>query len=330
MVFSRIIAIAAAVCGFALTAGNAAAQTDSYRVEANASHTTELTVCNPVVEVRLNGDDDTDLDYVIRNSRGEIVHSDYGLSDETVATLRRNPNLQCEDFTVVTTNLGNIWNLMDVSINTLLNNDGVEISTASYRVEANGVHRVDLSICNPQVRIDIAGDGDTDLDYVITNSRGQTAHSDYGLTDRTSAVIRRANGVECEEFDLTTTNLGGVYNLYQVSLTDLVLDRTVPVAVAGKPGEVVYGSNDGNNRDISIVNDTGETIMYLYWSNVAANDWGEDRLGSGVLAAGLNWNVTVDDASGACRFDFKARLASGREIERRNVDVCAVYTVQFN
>ncbi|QZH73811.1 MAG: hypothetical protein JY451_08455 [Erythrobacter sp.] len=330
MKFSRMIAIAVATLGFAFASGSVAAQTDSYRVEANATHTTELTVCNPVVEVRLNGDDDTDLDYVIRNSRGEIVHSDYGFSDETVATLRRRPGVECENFTVETRNLGNIWNLMDVSMNTLQNNDGASVSTASYRVEANGVHRVDLSICNPQVRIDIAGDGDTDLDYVITNSRGATAHSDYGLTDRTSAVLYRASGVECEEFDLTTTNLGGVYNLYQVSLTDLVYDSVAPVAASGKPGGVVLGSNDGNNRDVSIVNATGETIMYLYWSNVAASGWGEDRLGSGVLAAGQNWNVTVDDASGACRFDFKARLASGREIEQRNVDVCAVYTIQFN
>ena len=38
----------------------------------------------------------------------------------------------------------------------------------------------------------------------------------------------------------------------------------------------------------------------------------------------------VDDGSGACRFDFMARLPNGREIERRNVNVCAVWTVQFN
>lgn len=323
MNIKRLVALAVAGCGLAFASTGAQAQTDSYRVEANATHSLTLTICNPVVEVRLDGDDDTDLDFVIRNSRGQVVHSDYDYSDDTVATLRRRASSGCEDFTVETSNLGNVWNLMDVSMNTIESETGNPVSVGSYRAPANGTHNVDLSICNPQVRIEIAGDGDTDLDFVIRNSRGEVVHSDYDYTDQTSTTLRRRSGVECEDFTLETSNLGNVYNLYQVSLEDIVQDA--PATTNRR-----VGSGDGYNREIRVVNNTGETIMYLYWSNVAASDWGDDKLGSGVLSNGQDWNVTVDDGSGACRFDFMARLASGRQVEQRNVDVCSVFTVQFN
>lgn len=332
MKLSRLVAIAAAGCGLALASTNAQAQTDSFRVEANATHTTELTICNPVVEVILDGDGDTDLDFVITNDRGQVVHSDFDYSDDTTAILRRRASSGCEDFTVETTNLGNVWNLMDVTMNTLESQTGNPVSVASYRVEANAVHRVDLTICNPQVRIDIAGDGDTDLDFVITNSRGQVVHSDYGFTDETSTILRRGPSSGCEEFDLETTNLGNVYNLYQVSLEDITQDppASAPVATGGGgKEEPVRGSNDGNNRAMRILNNTGQTIMFLYWSNVATNSWGDDRLGNGVLADGQDWNVIVDDGSGACVFDFRADLADGRRIERRAVNVCTATLVQF-
>ncbi len=128
-----------------------------------------------------------------------------------------------------------------------------------------------------------------------------------------------AAGSACETFELTTTNLGDVYNLYTVQVEDVVQDRQV------RSG----GSGDNFNREISVQNRTGQTITYLYWSNVAAENWGEDRLGAGVLGAGQDWNITVDDGSGACRFDFKATLANGQELTQRNVNVCGVYVVQF-
>ncbi len=323
MNFRRFVAALCGIVGLAAMPQAAQAQSDSFRIEANSTHTTELTICNPEVRVVLSGDGDTDLDFVIRNSRGDIVHSDYGLTDQSSATLYRRSGVECENFELRTTNLGNVWNLLDISLEDIRTDSGNPVDTDSYRVNANATHRLDLNICNPQVRITVRGDSDTDLDFVIRDSRGQIVHSDYDLTDRTSATLYRRNGVECESFELTTTNLGDVYNLYTVQLEDVVRDRAAPAVQA-------RGSGDGNNRDITIQNRTGETIMYLYWSNVAASNWGEDRLGSGVLANRQDWNVTVDDGSGACRFDFMARLPNGREIERRNVNVCAVWTVQFN
>ena len=321
MNFRRLVAAACAVLGLAALPQVALAQTDSFRIEANATEITDLTICNPEVRVVMSGDGDTDLDYVIRNSRGEIVHSDYGLSDQSEAILYRRNDVQCEEFELRTTNLGNVWNLLDITLADVRTDSGNPVDTESYRVNANATHVVEMSICSPQVRIHINGDDDTDLDYVIRNSRGEIVHSDYGLSDETETILYRRSGVECESFELTTTNLGNVYNLYLVQLEDVVQDAA-PVAAVG-------GSGDGYNRAISIQNRTGQTIMYLYWSNVAAGNWGEDRLGSGVLANMQDWNVTVDDGSGACRFDFMARLADGRELEQRNINVCEVYVVQF-
>ena len=323
MTFHRFVALVCAVLGLAAMPGVAFAQANTFRIEANSSHTATLTICNPEVRVTMSGDGDTDLDFVIRNSRGEIVHSDYGLSDQSETLLYRRNGVECEEFELRTTNLGNIWNALDVTLNDVRTDSGNPVDTESYRVNANATHRVDMNICSPQVRINVRGDGDTDLDFVIRNSRGEIVHSDYDYTDQTEAVLYRRGGVECESFELTTSNLGDVYNLYTVQLEDVVQDRT-PARPQAR------GSGDNFNRDITIQNRTGQTIMFIYWSNVAATNWGDDKLGSGVLANGQNWNVTVDDGSGACRFDFMARLASGREIERRNVDVCAVYTVQFN
>lgn len=224
MTFQRFVAMATCACGLAFAAASAQAQTDTYRIEANSTHTTELSICNPAVEVHLNGDDDTDLDYVIRNSRGDVVHSDYGLSDETRATLYRDASKQCEDFTVQTTNLGNVWNAMDIALNTVQGDSGNPINTATYRVEAKGRHGVDFSICSPEVRIDVRGDGDTDLDFVVSDANGNVVHSDYGLTDQASFTIARRSDMECEQFSMETINLGDVYNLYQVQMEDIVQD----------------------------------------------------------------------------------------------------------
>ncbi len=90
------------------------------------------------------------------------------------------------------------------------------------------------------------------------------------------------------------------------------------------------GPGDGLNRDVSLINKSGETIMFLYWSNVDEEYWGDDRLGSDILADGDSWYVTVADNTGACAFDMLGVTASGREIVRPGVNVCSVYEVTFD
>lgn len=98
---------------------------------------------------------------------------------------------------------------------------------------------------------------------------------------------------------------------------------TPPAAQAAPTG-------DGYNRDVSLINSSGETIVDLYWSSTDDQYWGEDRMGNDVFPAGNNWFVTVDDGSGSCAFDFMAITESGYEIVRPNVNVCSVYQINFN
>ncbi|MEO5706260.1 MAG: toll/interleukin-1 receptor domain-containing protein [Alteraurantiacibacter sp.] len=84
------------------------------------------------------------------------------------------------------------------------------------------------------------------------------------------------------------------------------------------------------NRDVRLVNQTGDTIMYIYWSDTGQANWGNDRLGSDVLAAGSYWDVTVDDGSGACEYDMMAVTSAQRQIVHNAVNVCSVSSVTFN
>lgn len=84
------------------------------------------------------------------------------------------------------------------------------------------------------------------------------------------------------------------------------------------------------NRDVRLINQTGDTIMYLRWSDENQSSYGDDRLGSDVLGNGEYWDVTIDDGSGACVYDLKATTAGGRDVIRNGVNVCAVSSVVFN
>ncbi len=189
----------------------------------------------------------------------------------------------------------------------------------SYRVEANDSTTIDITICNPEVYVSVNGDGDTDLDFLVRNPRGETVHSDYDLTDITFFTLYRLASSGCEVHEMDVTNLGNVWNRFDITLTTVRADAV---------GSGV--SQDDRNRAVSLVNRGKESIFYIYWANIASTTWGSDRLGSSTLPAGQSWETTVDDGSGACRFNFRAVTAGGREILRNDVNVCSTYTINFD
>lgn len=83
------------------------------------------------------------------------------------------------------------------------------------------------------------------------------------------------------------------------------------------------------NRDVRILNNSGETVMYLFWSDTSRSDWGQDRLGNDTLANGSIWETTIDDGNGACNFDIRAVTQSGRDIILNAVNVCSVYDIDL-
>lgn len=86
-----------------------------------------------------------------------------------------------------------------------------------------------------------------------------------------------------------------------------------PVAVAPQPMRPVCDTR------FQVVNNSGLTVMQLYFSHAARNDWGVDQLGQSVLPPGRLVNFT---AANAGAYDFRVVYANGRAAELRRVDIC--------
>lgn len=94
-------------------------------------------------------------------------------------------------------------------------------------------------------------------------------------------------------------------------------------------GTMGFQSNDGQDRHVRIINATGVTMTHFYASNSGENDWQEDILGRDVLANGASVRINIDDGSGACIYDFKARFADGDELERYRINVCQISEYRY-
>jgi hypothetical protein len=78
------------------------------------------------------------------------------------------------------------------------------------------------------------------------------------------------------------------------------------------------------DRRVRVVNASNATVNSFYASNTKRGSWEEDILGRSVLAPGQSVMINIDDGSGACMYDFKAVLATGRAIETYGMDVCRI------
>ena len=68
-----------------------------------------------------------------------------------------------------------------------------------------------------------------------------------------------------------------------------------------------------------VVNNSGLTVMQLFFSHASRTDWGVDQLGPNVLPPGRAWNFA---AANAVAHDFRVVDANGRAAEIRRVDTC--------
>ncbi len=78
----------------------------------------------------------------------------------------------------------------------------------------------------------------------------------------------------------------------------------------------------------ALVNRSPRTIAQLYVSRATETDWGRDRLGDNVLAAGQRFNVPLPQ--GPCQWDIAVVYDDDRREERRSQDLCAVAEVAFD
>lgn len=84
------------------------------------------------------------------------------------------------------------------------------------------------------------------------------------------------------------------------------------------------------DRRVTIVNNTGYTMTNFYGSNKGTNSWEEDILGQNTLPSGSQVTINFNDASGYCKFDFKAVFEDGDVLVRENVNVCEIGTFTYN
>lgn len=83
------------------------------------------------------------------------------------------------------------------------------------------------------------------------------------------------------------------------------------------------------DRRVEIVNNTGFTIVEFYGSNTGSKSWEEDILGPNVLPSGQSVVINFDDASGYCKFDFRAVFEDGDVLDRGGVNICEIATFTY-
>lgn len=311
-----------------------------YRADANTKVLIDLPVCG-ATRLEVRGTGATDLDFTVSDTMGETIHSDADLSDVTFAALE--PEESCETYTLAVENLGAVENVFDVALIDPATRTGA-LGTGEYRVNANSSTKVALRVC-ALTRVSARGGGETDLDFEVTDASGKSVHTDYDLSDATEFLLDPGSG--CEDYQMQVGNLGTTSAMMTVAFGRE--DATVAAAkgnsaAAGRTANTLSGAtasgtvaglrkgspvDAGTGRKVSLLNNTGEALKSLYWSNSATLGWGDDRLAGASLAREQQWNVDVTDGSSACLFDFRAVTESAREIEVGGVNVCEAGAVAF-
>jgi len=84
-------------------------------------------------------------------------------------------------------------------------------------------------------------------------------------------------------------------------------------------------ANDGKNRHVTVENISSQTLNYLYASPITSKTWEEDLLGTDrVLSRGESIDANIDNGTNECQYDLRAVMADGKEVIRRNINICAV------
>jgi len=225
-------------------------------IQGEATETHKFKACGTAARINARGDGDTDLDFIIRNSDGGIVHEDAGTSDQTSAELAGLLS-DCETFELEVTNLGNVYNAMMLVVEpqgaiptqfggtapttslaaTTSTGEGDPVTVnaeksgpGEYTASASTRLMVDLPVCGVQ-RLEVRGSGASDLDFTVLNSGGDEVHSDLDLSDVTFKTL--APSADCETYSLAVNNLGDTDNTFEIALID-------PATRVGEIGEGEY------------------------------------------------------------------------------------------
>ena len=82
-------------------------------------------------------------------------------------------------------------------------------------------------------------------------------------------------------------------------------------------------------QNFSVVNATGHTVVTLNVSPASQENWGEDVLGTQVIANGQTAQIVFDRGETQCIYDIRATYDDGDTTDERGVNLCQTATVRL-
>jgi hypothetical protein len=79
------------------------------------------------------------------------------------------------------------------------------------------------------------------------------------------------------------------------------------------------GGRSGDSASVRVVNESSNTIMYLYISPTSEREWGQDRLGSSTIASGASFTVPNLPCG---NYDIRVVDQQQTNCEMRNTRLC--------
>jgi len=117
--------------------------------------------------------------------------------------------------------------------------------------------------------------------------------------------------------------------LMLAGLSSTVADAAVQQVLRASVRASEATTQDSFNRDVRVHNQTGWTMTYVYAASTGSETWGGDLLRSRSLAPGDSLVMTINDGSGACRYDLRAGFDNGEALRRNDIDVCRIADYYF-
>jgi hypothetical protein len=103
--------------------------------------------------------------------------------------------------------------------------------------------------------------------------------------------------------------------------------RFAVLALAG--ALAAASASHAEDRHVRIINETHHVMVSFYASNTAATTWEEDILGQDTLPPGQDVRINIDDGSGHCLYDFKAKFDDGTDTVKHNINVCEISSYRY-
>ncbi|MBE9604808.1 hypothetical protein IAI18_08010 [Acetobacteraceae bacterium H6797] len=103
--------------------------------------------------------------------------------------------------------------------------------------------------------------------------------------------------------------------------------RRVVLALTMLLGATQVSLAQGNDPSFTLVNNTGRNIIEVYASPSSQDDWGRDRLGDDVVAAGRTYAIRLP--RGECTYDIRVVVQGSDAEERRGINLCRRNEVVF-